>query len=328
MVVAVFVLAATQASGQTMCDEAQRLLDEQRARAREEALTRPMSEVGAPPEAAPERPRAGSPADIAESEPAFRIERIVINGDTLLSDAEKDGIVAPFLGLELGPKRIDLLLRRLTAAYLDRGYVTTRTYLGRQNLASGRLEVTVIVGTVERVTIDGRPEATAAGPVLPVAAGQPLRLADIEQTVDQINRLRSRRAEASIQPGQSAGTSALAIDTHREKPWRVSLGGDNYGQSATGIQRQRLGAEIDNPLGLWDSWALTGSESADARSELLAVSLPVGYSTASYAYAHADSRVELIAGLVSRTESASHTFGWNQVVARDRHRRHQHWRSH
>lgn len=301
--------------GQVQRDEGQRLLDEQRARSRDEALSRPQPQV-----ATPEHPSASSqnPADLVETTRTFLITDIALVGDRLLSTTDRDRIVSPFIGLELGPKRLDLLLRKLTATYIDRGYVTTRAYLGPQNLATGKLEVTVVTGTVEKIRIDDRAETSA----WPLASGEPLQLTDIEQTVDQINRLRSRRAEASIQPGQTPGGSVIVLDTHPDKPWRVSLGTDNYGQTATGVQRRRLGAEWDNLFGLWDSWAVTDVESADAKSELLAVSVPFGYGTASYAYAHSNSRVELFSGIVSRTETSSHTLGWNHVIARSQQFRH------
>ncbi len=301
--------------GQVQRDEGQRLLDEQRARSRDEALSRPQPQI-----ATPEHPSVSTqnPADVVESARTFLITNIALLGDQVLSAVDRERIIFPFIGLELGSKRLDLLLRKLTAAYIDRGYVTTRAYLGPQNLATGKLEITVVTGTVEQIRLDDHAETSA----WPLAAGEPLQLTDIEQTVDQINRLRSRRAEASIQPGQTPGGSVVVLDTHPDKPWRVSLGTDNYGQSATGVQRRRLGAEWDNLFGLWDSWALTDVESADAKSQLLAVSVPFGYGTASYAYAHADSRVELLSGIVSLTETSSHTLGWNHVVSRSQQFRH------
>lgn len=312
---AVLACLSGGAWAQVQRDEGQRLLDEQRARSRDEALSRPQPQV-----ATPEHPLASSqnPADLVETARTFLITDIVLVGERLLSAADRERIVSPFIGLELGPKRLDLLLRKLTAAYMDRGYVTTRAYLGPQNLATGKLEITVVTGTVEQIRIDDRAKTSA----WPLASGEPLQLTDIEQTVDQINRLRSRRAEASIQPGQTPGGSVIVLDTHPDKPWRVSLGTDNYGQTATGVQRRRLGAEWDNLFGLWDSWAVTDVESADAKSQLVAVSVPVGYGTASYAYAHSNSRVELFSGIVSRTETSSHTLGWNHVVARSQQFRH------
>ncbi len=299
---------------QSVRDDAQRLLDEQRARIREEALSRPIPQIKAPEESVS---ATKHPAELVETERTFPVRAIRLNGERVLTQAEQAAIVSPFIGLNLGPKRIDLLLRKLTDTYIQRGYVTTRAYLAPQNLSSGELEITVVPGTIEEVVIDGQPNTKATGTIWPLAVGDSLQLANIEQTVDQINRLRSRRAEAAIQPGQSPGSSVISLDTHPEKPWRLTTGIDNYGQQATGINRRRLGAEADNVLGLWDSWAVTDVEAAHTNSQLLAVSVPFGYGTISYAYAHGYSRIALIDNILSRTETVGHTLGWNQVIARN-----------
>jgi hemolysin activation/secretion protein len=311
--------------GQVAQDQAQRLLDEQRRLRRDETIRRPPPGITAPtPGASPEEEELADltheAAAISDSETSFPISEIRLSGDEhLLSEAEQQALIAPFIGLRLGPRRIDLLLRRITAAYLARGYVSTRAYLAPQNLASGQLHVTVIPGRIDRIIVDGRTPDATREPLLPLQQGETLKMADVEQGIDQINRLRSRRAEASIQPGQSPGGSDIVIDTHREKPWRLSAGSDNYGLTASGAQRQRISLEIDNLLGLWDSWAATRVESANALSELVSVTLPAGYGTFSYTYARARCSVTLPApyDMISRCESVSHNYGWNQVVARN-----------
>ena len=127
----VWIAGAVQA--QQVRDEGQRLLDEQRARERTEALTRPQAEVedrSGIPEVSVGAITADDVARLEEVEPAFVVNDIALVGDRVFSDAEKARLVAPFLGQRLGPRRIDLLLKRITSAYLDRGYVTTRAYLG------------------------------------------------------------------------------------------------------------------------------------------------------------------------------------------------------
>ena len=67
----------------------------------------------------------------------------------------------------LGARRIDLLLRRITAAYMQRGCITTRAYLAPQNLAAGRLVVTIVPGTVEILFAYTEPLAGIARSALP-----------------------------------------------------------------------------------------------------------------------------------------------------------------
>ena len=86
----------------------------------------------------------------------------------------------------------------------------------------------------------------------PVEAGDTLKLQDLEQGVDQINRLRRNQAELQILPGQTPGGSIVALNNHPGDRYRVNLGVDNYGSQATGRQRSRLGLDVDNPLGFQD----------------------------------------------------------------------------
>lgn len=315
LAIALIFSAGSPAPAQAQArDEAQRLLQEKQERERAEALSRPAPAVSAPHAA---DDKYADPAAIPEDATAFDIQHIALQGDTLLTDAERHTVLAPFAGLKMGPRRIDLLLRRVTAAYLQRGYATTRAYLAPQNLAAGTLEITVVPGAVEAVQLNGQPVTGLARSAFPLAAGDPLRIADLEQAVDQINRLRSQKAEAQILPGQSPGASIIALDNRPDKLWRASLGTDTYGQSATGKGRTRLGAEADNLLGAWEAWSLSHVESRNSQADLFSLSAPFGYGTASYAYARSKSAVPIPGIAISRTESRTHTLAWNHILSRD-----------
>lgn len=317
LVFPLFLLAASAAFAAQL-DEAQRLLDEQRARSREQQLQQAPAEVRR--EAAPAFDAGVEAAAVAETEPAFDIRAIRLKGDELFDAAEQEALLRPFLGLRLGANRINLLLRRLTAALIDKGYVTSRAYIGAQNLASGTLEVTLIAGRIEAVRMNGEAPSGGAWAALPFRPGEILRLPDLEQGVDQINRLRGIQAEMQILPGQSAGGSLVDLRTRVAQPWRLSLGADNYGQDSTGTLRGRVTVEADNPLGLFDAWTLTHIQSDHSQASLLSVSVPWGYSTLSYTYTLSDYATP-IPGLtaVIAGDSSNHTLGFNRVLQRDAH---------
>lgn len=108
-------------------DPAQRLLDEQRSRELQRELDRQPAQIEVAPAASPQVPDLPADADIdtlPDPEPTFRIDRIVFKGDTVLSASELDRITAPFLHKSLGRRRIDLLMRRLTEAFVARGLIT------------------------------------------------------------------------------------------------------------------------------------------------------------------------------------------------------------
>ena len=291
----------------TVQDPGQRLLDEQRARQRQRELDAAPAQIQAAPGALPTIPNLPAGADVEslpETGPTFLIEHVVFAGETVLSARRLDAVAHPFIGKHLGRNRIDLLLRRLTEAYIAEGYITTRVYLSTpQNLASGTLSVTVVPGRIEGIMLNGaalRPAPplpksglpkTSGGGLLtdagtawafPEGVGDVLRLPDLEQGVDQINRLRRNQAQIQILPGQASGESIVAIENAYGKRFAYNFGIDNYGSSSTGTLRYRAGAEADNVLGFQESFGISYIGTTDSNALVFSAAVPYGFHTFSY----------------------------------------------
>ncbi len=311
-------------------DPAQRLLREQRQRELEREATQPPAQIQAAPGLAPDAPVEAVP----ETSATFEIRRIQVRGNTVLSEAEVDAITAPFLGHALGTNRINLLLRRFTEAFVARGYITTRAYLGEQNLASGVLVVTVVTGTVESVQLNGRVIRPGGGGLFDTVGGglltdagtawqfpapdDTLRLPDLEQGVDQINRLRRNQAELQILPGQTPGSSVVALTNQTGDRFRFNAGVDNYGSRSTGIARTRLGIDADNALGFQESVSASYIGTVDTNAAVLSAAVPFGYNTFSYTGSLSEYQSAIADTALLYGRSLGHTLGWNRVITRDR----------
>ena len=317
-------------------DPAQRLLDEQRSRELQRELDRQPAQIEIAPSATSQVPDLPADADIetlADPEPTFRIDRIVFKGDVVLGEAQLERISAPFLHKQLGRRRIDLFLRRLTEAFVARGLITTRAYLATpQNLSSGTLAITIIAGRISGFTLNGgalRPGGegrqgdggglvTDAGTAwaFPASVGDVLELPALEQGVDQINRLRRNQAQIQILPGQAAGESIVAIQNPFGSRLNYSVGIDNYGSTATGKWRTRASVEAGNVIGLQESVTLSYIGTRDSNALVASAAVPYGYQTFSYTAALSEYQ-QIIGGtalLYGRT--LSQIFGWNNVLKR------------
>ncbi|MFJ2994830.1 ShlB/FhaC/HecB family hemolysin secretion/activation protein [Pandoraea sp. NPDC087047] len=317
-------------------DPGQRLLDEQRSGELQRELDRESAPIEVAPTAKPQVPDLPADADIAtlpDPEPTFRIDHIVFKGDAVLSQSQLDRISAPFLHRQLGRRRIDLLLRRLTEAFVANGLITTRAYLATpQNLSSGTLAITIVAGRISGFTLNGgalRPVGkdkqgdgggllTDAGTAwaFPASVGDVLELPALEQGVEQINRLRRNQAQIQILPGQAAGESIVAIQNPFGSRLNYNVGIDNYGSTATGKWRTRASLETGNVIGLQESFNVSYIGTRDSNAVVVSAAVPYGYQTFSYTAALSEYQ-QLIGGtalLYGRT--LSQIFGWNGVLRR------------
>lgn len=155
-----------------------RLLEEQRRRLEE------LKELPGK-EAKPVQPAA--PVDTR----CFPIKDIELKGADSLSDREKNRLLKPYIGQCLGVTQLNELLKVITNHYIEKGLVTSRAYLPQQDLSGGHLTVLVVEGKLEGLKsaegsqLSDRELAMA----FPGRTGELVNLREIEQMVDQLNRL-------------------------------------------------------------------------------------------------------------------------------------------
>ena len=266
-------------------------IQEQLQRERERALRqqqeqRPDVTLGAPP-----RPAASATVFPENEQPCKKIDTITLEGDAadrfmfaLDSVTGADGA----LGHCLGSKGVNAVLTRVQGAVIARGYTTTRILAMPQDLATGRLALTVVAGRVRTIRFapGADPRGTAAN-ALPVSAGDILNLRDIEQGLENFKRVPTAEADIQITPaegeGAQPGQSDLVIQYRQAFPFRLSATMDDGGSRATGKYQAGLTLAYDNWWTLNDLFYVNASRSlgryGDQGSSATTVhySLPWGY---------------------------------------------------
>lgn len=294
-------------------DRQERLLQEQQRR---------LHELQQLPGTAPIGPVAPSEAEGQ----CFSIQRIDLQGAERLTVAEQERLIRPFLDKCLGAQQLNELLKTITNHYLNRGYITTRAYLPQQDLSDGQLDVLVIEGYLEGLEESALASELELAMAFPGRQGELVDLRELEQLVDQLSRLPSRRAELELLPGSDVGTSLVRLQGERTKPWRASFTRHNDGQRSSGEQQWGMGLDWDSPLGLADQISLRGGGDTvsdhwrHSSNQSLYYSLPYGWWTLMYSYSQSYYR-SLAQGngfdFHTKGESRTHQLRAERVLHRD-----------
>ena len=266
-------------------DRQNRLLEEQQRR---------LQELQDLPGKADKPQAPATPADTR----CFPIKTIELKGADSLPAPDRERLLKPYIGQCLGVSQLNELLKVITDYYLGKGRVTSRAYLPQQDLSTGHLQVLVVEGKLEALrsaegsTVTERELAMA----FPGKVGEALNLREIEQLVDQLNRLPSKQAQMELTPGKQIGGSDVVVKNTAQKPWRASLSRNNDGQKSTGEQQWGAGLEWDSPLGLGDQLMLRGGHDAisdhqkTSKNTMLYYNVPWGWWNFSYTYSESDYR--------------------------------------
>lgn len=238
--------------------------EEQRLRAREDALQRAQQQNQPDVRLQPDAPPFGSLPVLTANLPAepgcFSVRHFKLAPPTPPTFQWVAEWLAATPSACLGPQGIETLIRRISSRLIAEGYVTTRIALPEQSIAEGTLLLELIPGRVGQIHFSQPSPARRWQSALPTRPGDILNIRNLEQGLEQFKRLPSQDADINIEPGEAAGSSDLLITLKETKPWRLSLTLDDGGSRSTGKNQGSLAFAFDNPLGLNDQFTASISE--------------------------------------------------------------------
>lgn len=309
-------LAAATAHAQSPRDAGERLLIEKRQNELKEKAK--AGKAGADVSVTAPAPQAAAP------DQCFPIKLVEIESANLLTTAEIHAVIDAHAKSCMDVKAIEAMLMAFNKIYVERGYVTARAMLPEQDLESGTLQVKVVEGRVEKITyLESRDGKKAPGPQskiatsFPLTPGERLQLRNLEQGLDQINRLPSNKATIDIKPGEAFGTSELVVSNEMKSPYRVGSKFtylDNKGRTDKSAD---VTIEADDLFKVNDMWylAYSGGSSSNALSVL--ASLPYGWWTLSASGSYSEDLQHITTTSDLYTQTATGSFILNRMLFRD-----------
>jgi len=254
-----FTSVASSAEGVAGAEE-QIIIQQQRQKALEQQLTPPKPDVRLSP------PSSGfGSIDYPNETPCFPIHKVVLSGEEKLPR----WLPIQHLGVEaegrcLGAKGINLLMSTLQNRLVDHGYITTRVLAPSQDLKSGVLTLVIVPGYVRQVRLTPDSDRyIQLYSTFPPREGELLDLRDIEQGLENLQRLPTVKAHMEILPGEQPGESDIEVSWKQEKMWRLGASLDDAGTKSTGRYQGGLTLSLDNPFSLSDLLYVSASHDLD-----------------------------------------------------------------
>ena len=217
-------------------------------------------------------------AQSTKSSKCVDIKTVEFNGNTKISTTRIKKITQPYLNKCLTVDDINKILNAITNAYIDAGYITSGAYLitPQTKLNDGILQIKIVEGSITKFSGLSEAERKTA---FPWVLGSILNLRDIEQGLDQMNRLSSNHAKMEIKANEDInGTSQIVITNVRESPISISAFTDDLGSKSTGEYRLGVGVVEDNLFGINDQINLSYTNSISGNSDKYSRALSLGFS--------------------------------------------------
>ena len=246
----------------------------------------------------PSKPPAGSlikvaPAAVPAPAPAtgegaiIAVSQFKFSGNTSQSADVLAPLVAQYVGKSLTLDQLNEAADAIRGYYRNKGWFLAQAYIPAQAARNGVVEIAVLEGRIDKVTIKVAPDAPISAAYAEKLAntflqpGQPFTESGIERPLLLLRDVPRVDAKSVIDPGNEVGTASIVVNVVADPDAPVISGQltlDNFGSRVSGVNR--LGAEVNvnNPYGLGDQLSLRGflANTGGNGFGRAAYSLPVG----------------------------------------------------
>ena len=219
-------------------------------------------------------------SSIPEESVCFPIHELDIKGH--FSALAKE-LGKPLINECVGQLGIGSYVRAINQKLLALGFITSRAVLPEQDLSQGKLSIVIQEGRLGDIVFPSHFNRFIWQTAFPMSSGDLLNMRDLEQAVDQLNRLSSVQVTMNIEPGRTEGMSNVIMDLDDKKAWEVTLDLDDAGGESTGLYQLSAQVTIDNFIGVLDTLSysrsldLNDDKSSDSLSDSFSLNIPVGY---------------------------------------------------
>lgn len=225
------------------------------------------------------------PLIFPQETPCFVIRQVTLSGTERLPRwVPLQRLANRATGHCLGAEGINQLVSGIQNRLIGHGWITTRLLVPEQDLSSGYLRLVVIPGKIEQISLaEGSAGFTTLYTAVPAHKGNLLDLRDIEQGLENLQRLPGVRATVELVPGEGPGETRVIIDRQQPRFWRTGAWLDNTGSKYTGKNQAGVMLALDNLSSLSDLFYITASRDLSfaagrhTANYSLHYSVPLGY---------------------------------------------------
>ncbi len=225
------------------------------------------------------------------------VRQFEVIGSTIFSQSELTELLKPYTNRPLSFAELMQAQEAVTQLYINKGYITTGSFIPPQTLKDGIVKIEVVEGSVEKIEVKGlkRLPTSYITSRLEKATKAPLNQEKLLEALQmlQLNPL-IERLSAELSTGTSPGRDILTVEIKQASAFAASLRFDNERVPSVGSDRRIIELTHGNLLGIGDRlnvryYNTNGSNALDDLSYTIPVNPANG--TLSFTYRLIDSRV-------------------------------------
>ena len=187
------------------------------------------------------------------------VSKIEVSGATLLSSVGVRKEIGQYENKQISMRDMQEVANRITDAYRQKGFITSRAVLPPQKIENGILKIQVIEGRMGQLDVEGNKyfRTSLIRKRIDLKPGDPFDYNKLKKNLASLNQVQDRKVQTVLKPGKDNGTTDLVLNVKDSLPIHAGVSFDNYGSRYLRKNRYQGTLTHNNLLGFDDILNLT-----------------------------------------------------------------------
>ncbi|WP_048812100.1 ShlB/FhaC/HecB family hemolysin secretion/activation protein [Polynucleobacter asymbioticus] len=228
-----------------------------------------------PSKAAPVQPSAPKQGEVR-----FTVKSFVLEGVNILPESEVQLAIRSWVGVPVSFDDLQRACDAIQNLYRSKGY-TVQAILPPQKIADGIVKILVTEAKLGKVVVENpkgptrfSKERAASYITYANPIGAPLSMPAIERAVTILNETPGVIVLSQLEPGDKDGESDLRLQLTQPDLVQGRVEANTYGSRTTGANQGIVALNLNNPIGIGESFSLNGIVSQGSQYIQGAISAP------------------------------------------------------
>lgn len=228
----------------------------------------------------------------------FELKKVAFTPSALLSQADLDAAVAPYVGQQVGGVELGEMLDKINALYTARKITTARAVFKNQPVVDGVVQVELVEGRLGKVDIQGARHVDDAFVRRRIHQkdGDVVDTDRLRQDLVYLNRTTDLQVKALLQPGEARGQTDILLQV--DEPQRHTIDGfiDNNGIDSSGRWRVGVQGALYGLMGVDDRLSGNIAHSKGGNDGAVSYSMPVMPNNGRVGVSYSHSQINVVEG--------------------------------
>ena len=188
-------------------------------------------------------------SDIGGNTALIRVDRFVVNGNTLLDPKLIERLLVPYTGEARSYTDIQRALEALEGAYRAAGYSAINVVTPEQEITEGAITFRVIEAVIGEVILSGNEHydnANIRNALPALSEGSTPSARKLSENIRLANENPTRQIDVVLAVGEEENVVNAKVNVHDNSPHKFFLTLDNTGNKSTGMYRTGAGYQHNN----------------------------------------------------------------------------------